>query len=176
MLVLQAVSGPLVGWVKTAIDGEGASPHPCRGRDVLRIPSFNVNGMSVESKRKGVMEGLKKGRLDVIGLQEMHMRRCGIMECVGGNECEIWEGMEGGVVWHGVDEKSRGRGKEGCALLLSPRVWKGIEAHGWRGSKIVWAVGKLGIVNYAWVCIHALVNASNGREREMRKFWNDVSE
>lgn len=38
--------------------------------------------------------------------------------------------MEGGVVWCGTDEKSRGREKKGCALLLFPRIWNGIEAHG----------------------------------------------
>ncbi len=66
--------------------------------------------------------------------------------------------------WSGVDEESRGRGKEGCALLLSPRVWKGIKVHGWRGSRIVWAVGKIGIVKYVWVSVYALVKASNEEE------------
>ncbi len=113
----------------------------------------------------------------MIGLQEMHMKGCGIVECLGGNERGIWEGMEEGVVWCGIDEKSRGRGKEGCPLLLSPRVWECIKAHGWRGSRIVWAVGKIGIVKYAWMCVHAPVNVSNGRGRkEMRKFWGDVNE
>ncbi len=46
------------------------------------------------------------------------------------------------MVWCGMNERSRGRGKEGRALLLSQRVWEGIEAHGWRGSRIMWAVGK----------------------------------
>ena len=35
---------------------------------------------------------------------------------------EVLEEMEGGVVWWGVDEKSKGRGKEGCELLVSPRI------------------------------------------------------
>lgn len=60
--------------------------------------------MIAESKRKEVIEGVKKGRLDVIGLQEMHMKGCGVVEYLGGNECGIWEGIEG-VVWCGVDEK-----------------------------------------------------------------------
>ena len=34
---------------------------------------------------------------------------------------------------------------------MSPRVWEGIKAHGWKGSKIVWAVGKVGIMKYARV-------------------------
>ena len=57
--------------------------------------------------------------------------------------------MDGGVVWSGMDERRKGRGREGCALLMSARVWEGIEAHGWKGSRIVWAVGKVGIVKYA---------------------------
>ena len=32
--------------------------------------------------------------------------------------------MEGGVEWCGMDEKSMGRGKEGCALLISLRIWE----------------------------------------------------
>ena len=70
------------------------------------------------------------------------------MDCMEGSECEIWERMGGGVVWCGVDEKSRGRGKEGCALHISPRVWKGIETYSWKGSRIVWAVWKIGMVKY----------------------------
>ncbi len=43
--------------------------------------------------------------------------------------------------------------------------------------RIVWAVGKIGIVKYAWVCVHTPANVSNGGGREeMRKFWNDVNE
>ncbi len=38
-------------------------------------------------------------------------------------------------------------------------------------------MGKIGIVQYAWVCVYVPVNSSNGRGREeMRKFWNDVNE
>lgn len=43
-----------------AVDGEEAPPCPGKGRDVLRVASLNVNGMSVDSKRKEVMEGIKK--------------------------------------------------------------------------------------------------------------------
>ena len=65
--------------------------------------------------------------------------------------------------WKG--ESYRDRGKEGC-VLLSPRAWKGIETHEWKESRIVWAVGKIGIVKYAWVCVDALVNVGNERGRE----------
>ncbi len=40
----------------------------------------------------------------------------GMLECKVGGECGVWEGMEGGVVWSGMREGSKGRGKEGCAL------------------------------------------------------------
>ncbi len=33
------------------------------------------------------------------------MKGFGISECLGAIDCEIWEGMEGRVVWCGVDEK-----------------------------------------------------------------------
>ncbi|KAK4327054.1 hypothetical protein Pmani_002500 [Petrolisthes manimaculis] len=83
--------------------------------------------------------------------------------------------MEGGVAWTGMDEKSKGRGKEGCALLVSGRVWKGIDGHGRKGTRIVWMTGKIGIVKYAWVCAYAPVNAQTkvGKEK-MREFWNDL--
>ena len=34
--------------------------------------------------------------------------------------------------WCGVEERSKGRGKEGCALLMCYRVLESIEAHGWK--------------------------------------------
>lgn len=43
-----------------AVDGEEAPLRPGEGRDVLRVASLNVNGTSVDSKRKEVMEGIKK--------------------------------------------------------------------------------------------------------------------
>ncbi len=68
------------------MDGEGAPLHPGRGREVLRVASLKVNGMSGESKRKEVMESAKKGRLDVTGLQETHRKGCGVGECLGVTE------------------------------------------------------------------------------------------
>ena len=61
--------------------------------------------------------------------------------------------------------------------LFSTRVWEGIEARGWKGARIAWAVGKIGIVKSAWLCVYAPVSVSNGRGREeMRKFCNDVND
>ena len=55
------------------------------------------------------------------------------------------DGRGSSMVW---GRQSRGRGKEGCALLFSPREWKGIETNSWKGSRIVWAVWKIGMVKY----------------------------
>ena len=74
----------------------------------------------------------------------------------------------------GVDDKSKGRGKEGCALLMSPRIWEGIEAHRLKRSRLVWAIGKVEIVKSAWVYVYALVNAKSRKGREIRKFLNYV--
>ena len=32
------------------------------------------------------------------------------------------------------------------------RIWQGIKAHGWIGSRTVCAVRKVEIVKYAWLC------------------------
>ncbi len=95
-----------------------------------------------------------------------HMGGSGMLECKMGGECGVWEGMEGGVVWSGMKEGSKGRGKEGCALLMSEQMWKGLEGCGWKGSRTVWAKTKEGIVKYAWICIYAPVNVKSGKGRE----------
>ena len=48
------------------------------------------------------------------------------------------------MVWCAVDEKSKGRGKERCAFLISPWIWEGIEARQWKGCMIVRTVCKVG--------------------------------
>ena len=57
--------------------------------------------------------------MGVIGVQETHIKGCGVIDCMMGSESEVWEGMEGRVVLCGVDVKSKGIGKEGYALLMS---------------------------------------------------------
>ena len=143
----------------------------------MRVAAVNINGMQDQNKRRELVESFKKGRIDVLGVGETHMRGQGSGEYGRGNECKIWEGMDGGVVWTGLDEGYKGRGKEGCAILLSPRVWKGKTEHGWNGSRIVWVKGKIGIVKYAWVCVYAPVNmkTTKGKE-EMKKFWKNLNE
>lgn len=88
--------------------------------------------MIVDRKRKEVSEYFKKGEVDMIGIQEAQMKMCGVVDCIERNGHVMWECVKGGMVC-GVNEKSRGRGKEEFALLLSPRVWNDVEAHGWRG-------------------------------------------
>ena len=158
-----------------AIGGEEAPP--CRRGDVGRVATFNCNGVVGEQKRRELIESFKNAGVDVMGVQETHIKGCGVAEYRSGTENEVWEGMEGEVVWCRMDMKSKGRGREGCALLMSPRVWKGVEEHGWKGSRIVWAVSKIGIIKYAWVCVYAPVNKRSGKGRaEMEKFWNDLNE
>ena len=57
------------------------------------------------------------------------------------------------MVWSEVDEKSKERGKEWCALLMSLWICQSIiEAHGSKRSRIVWAIGKVRILKYALCC------------------------
>lgn len=106
----------------------------------------------------------------MLGVKETHLRGCGVSESIRGNQCTVWEGMEGGVEWNGMDVRSKGKGRKGCALLISPKVWEELE-HEWKGSRIEWIAGKVGLVEYTWVCVHMLVNMSNWKGREvMKKF------
>ena len=89
----------------------------------MRVVSLSINGMSVQSKIEEVWEGVRK-KLDGLGMQKTHIKACGVMDYMEGNECEMWKGMEGGVVWCGVDEKSRGRV---CSSVLK-------EMEGYRGT------------------------------------------
>lgn len=44
----------------------------------------------------------------------------------------------------------------------------GAEGHGWKGSRMVWATGKLEIVKCVWVCIYAsVVTNGSGRDEEV---------
>ena len=80
-------------------------------------------------------------------------------------------------MWNGMKEGSRGRGKEGCAIMMSERMWKGLEEWGWKGTRIVWAKTKVGIIKYAWVSIYAPVNVKSGKDREkMREIWDEVND
>lgn len=40
----------------------------------------------------------------------------------------------------------------------------------------MWTVGKIGVMKYALISVHASVNLGNRRQREEMKFWNSVNE
>ncbi len=42
-------------------------------------------------------------------MKELASENSGMLECKMGRECGVWEGMEGGVVWSGLREGSKGR-------------------------------------------------------------------
>ena len=143
----------------------------------IRAVCFNANGLKDEQKRRMVVESCMKGRVDVLGLSETHLSGVGAGECGVGSECGRWEGMIGGAVWTGLDEGYKGRGKEGCVILMSERVWKGVTDYGWKGSRIVWMKCKVGMIKYAWVCVYAPVNLKTVKgKKEMEKFWNELND
>ena len=113
-----------------AMGGDAGPPRP-GDRKIVGV-SWNANGLN-ERKRREMIEVFKKKQMDVMGVQETHMKGSGILECKAGGKCGVWEGMEGGVIWSGMKEGGGGRGKEGCALLMSERMWKGLEDWGRSG-------------------------------------------
>ncbi len=147
-LALPAASGPLGGGQKMAMGGEGFSGlHGKGGRgrrsrreELIRVVSLNVIGMNDRGKRREIVEMFERGRIDALGVSETHMKGCGMKDGREEDEGGLWEGLEGGVVWAGIE---RGREKVWCARRASPRVWKGMDGHGWMGSRIVWMTGKI---------------------------------
>ncbi len=87
-----------------AMGRDGIPPRPKDSR-IARV-SWNANGLNVRNRRE--MKEMFKKEMDVLGVQETHMRGSGMLECKMGGECGIWEGMEGVVVWSGMKEGSRG--------------------------------------------------------------------
>ena len=84
----------------------------------VRMACINENELQDECKRKNMVIEWKEGRLDVLGVGETHIIGKGVVNgCV--NE-GLWEGMEGMVIWSGLNEEYKGRAKEGVAFLLSP--------------------------------------------------------
>lgn len=117
-------------------------------------------------------ENFVNGRVDVLGVSETHIRGT----CVSDGREGMWEGVPRVVVWTGIDEKYRGRSEEGCAIVMSERVWNGLTDNGWKGSRIVWVKGIVGFEKYAWVCIYAPVNVKSKKGlREREAFWEEVN-
>ncbi len=69
----------------------------------------------------------------------------------------------------------QGRRKEGCALMVSPRVGARMEKFGWFGSRIVWMTGKVGMVKCVWVCVYAPVNEKGMKGKmKLEEFREDL--
>ncbi len=61
--------------------------------------------------------------------------------------------------------------------MVSPRVWEGIDGHGWIGSRIAWMTGKIGMVKCAWVCVYAPVNEKGMKGKmKLEKFLEDLGQ
>lgn len=67
-----------------------------------------MNGINEERKRREMINKFQKGRIDVLGVRHI---------CGSDGKERLWEGVEWGVVWAGVEG---GRGRQGCALFASP--------------------------------------------------------
>ncbi len=76
-------------------------------------------GIDAREKRKEVIGMCRKGKIDELGISETHLKGCGVVDGRDEDEGGLWEGLEGGVIWSGIE---KGRGREGCALVVSPRV------------------------------------------------------
>jgi len=72
---------------------------------------FNSNGLMDDNKRKMIVDNSMKGRVSVLGLSVTHLFGQGIVGSESGIGCGMWEGMKGGVVWAGLDERYDGRSK-----------------------------------------------------------------
>ncbi len=63
--------------------------------ECMRLVSINVNGIGDEEKRRVMTENFANGRVDVLGVSEMHIRGTGVSDGREG----MWEGVPGGVGW-----------------------------------------------------------------------------
>ena len=148
-----------------------------KGEEVVRVAAININGCQDEVKRNEMINEFAKGKLDVLGVSETHIRGQGSWYSEKEEECELWRNLTGGCVWSGRGEEEKGRGREGCAIVMSERVWKGVTESGDIGARGVWVKGKMGVVKYAWICVYAPVNGNTKKDLEdMRKFWMSLNE
>ncbi len=102
--------------------------------------------MKITDKSVGdEQEGFQKGRgcIDQIFTVKILVSRCGMLDGRDEDDGGLWKGIAGAVIWTGVE---RGRGKEECALMVSQRVWAGMNGYGWAGSRLVWMTGKVGMI------------------------------
>ena len=80
----------------------GETP-PQPREDRLRVASFNSDGITNAGKRRELVRAIKKAKVDVTGIQETHVKGCGVYG--QGDVNEFWEGVEGGMVLCGMEEK-----------------------------------------------------------------------
>ncbi len=158
----------------SGLRGKGGRGRGSRREELMKVISLNVNGMNDRGKTREIVEMFERGRIDVLGVSETDLKGCGMKDGRQEDEGGLWEGLDGGVVWAGIE---KGRGKEGCAIMASLRVWKGMDGHGWLRSRIVWMTGKIGMVKCAWVCVYAPVNEKGMKGKlKLEKFWEDLGQ
>ena len=93
-----------------AMGSEGPPSIPGRENACLGEGTINVNGLGV-LRRRELVESFERGMFDVMGVQETYVKGCRVIDFVIGSESEVWEGMEGRVVWCGLNEKKQGKRK-----------------------------------------------------------------
>ena len=80
-----------------------------KGEEVVRVAAININGCQDEVKRNEMINEFAKGKLDVLGVSETHIRGQGSWYSEKEEECELWRNLTGGCVWSG--RGGRGKGK-----------------------------------------------------------------
>ncbi len=46
----------------------------------MKVVSLNVNGMNDRGKRREIVEMFERGRIDVLGVSETHLKGCGMRD------------------------------------------------------------------------------------------------
>ena len=143
----------------------------------LRVVAWNANGIREEGKRREMIETARRKNVDVLAVTETHLKGKGWLGDGDDDGGGIWQGVEGGVVWGGLDEKYKGRSKGGVAIIVSKRIVGGIKEYGWSGPRVVWLRGKIGMIRYVWVCAYAPVNERTKKGKEERDdFWKGLND
>ena len=141
----------------------------------MRVGCVNMNGLNDECKRMNMINEWMNGRLDVLGVSETHLRGKGAAE--GSIREGVWRGVEGMVVWSGLQEEYKGKAKEGVAILLSPRMSDGVIDFECIDSRMVWVRCKVGRLRCVFVCAYAPVSKETCKgKKEMEDFWKKLNE
>ena len=93
-----------------------------KGEEVVRVAAININGCQDEVKRNEMINEFAKGKLDVLGVSETHIRGQGSWYSEKEEECELWKNLTGGCVLSGRGDGERGKGREGCAIVMSESI------------------------------------------------------